>query len=127
MSRNAAVSTESRLSWLVVRRNGVAELMQSLESAKRQDLGVDDLNNVGALDDLDRASSVQARDAANLLASFLSASQLQIERAFQRIADGSYGVCEDCRLAISSERLMARPEATRCVECQRRHELISSS
>jgi len=123
MSRNAPTLTERRLSWLVVRRTGVAELLQSLESAERQELGVEDLNMVGALDDLERASSVQGRDAANRLASVLSGSQFQIEHALQRIAEGGYGVCEDCRRPISGERLIARPEATRCVECQRRYEL----
>ncbi len=82
---------------------------------------------VGAIDDLERASSVQGRDAANLLAEVLSGNQLQIEHAMQRMTDGRYGLCEDCDCPIPGERLAARPEATRCVECQRRHELSAAS
>lgn len=122
MSRIASPSTEHSLPWLEARRTGVAQLLQSLKLSERQELGVEDLNMVGALDDLDRARSVQGRDAANLLADVLSGNQLQIEHALQRITEGRYGFCEDCRAPIPAERLAARPEATRCVVCQRRHE-----
>ena len=88
---------------------------------------MEDLNVVGALDDLERATSVQGRNAANLLTEVLSGSQLQIEHAMQLMTEGWYGVCEDCRRPISRERLTARPEATRCVECQGRHELSTRS
>jgi len=127
VSSGASASTERRLSWLVVRRSGVAELLHTLEFAERQELGVEDLNVVGALDDVERATSVQGRDAANLLVGVLAGNQLQIEHALQRMAEGAYGVCEDCQQAISGERLAARPEATRCVECQRRSELRAGS
>jgi RNA polymerase-binding transcription factor DksA len=123
MSRLASPSTERPLPWLEARRSGVAQLLQSLKLSERQELGVEDLNVVGALDDVDRASSVQGRDAANLLAEVLSGNQLQIEHALQRMTEGGYGLCEDCHGPIPRERLSARPEATRCIECQRRHEL----
>ena len=122
MSRIAAPSTERSLPWLEARRTGVAQLLQSLKLSERQELGVEDLNMVGALDDLDRARSVQGRDAANRLAEVLSGNQLQIEHALQQMTEGRYGLCEDCHAPIPGERLMARPEATRCVSCQRRHE-----
>jgi RNA polymerase-binding transcription factor DksA len=35
---------------------------------------------------------------------------------------GSYGACEDCKQAISPERLEARPTALRCAPCQARYE-----
>lgn len=111
--------------WLEARRSGVARLLHSLELAEREELGVGDLNVVGAIDDLDRASSVQGRDAANLLADILSGNQLQIEHAMERMTEGRYGLCEDCHRPIPAERLEVRPEATRCVECQRGHELTA--
>jgi len=127
MSRIASPSTARSLPWLEARRSGVAQLLQSLKLAERQELGVGDMNVVGATDDLERASSVQGRDAANLLAEVLSGNQLQIDRAMQQITDGRYGFCEDCERAIPDERLGAWPEATRCIECQRRHELSAAS
>jgi phage/conjugal plasmid C-4 type zinc finger TraR family protein len=36
----------------------------------------------------------------------------------ERIAEGAYGICEECGQRIGEERLAALPEATRCVACQ---------
>jgi RNA polymerase-binding protein DksA len=41
----------------------------------------------------------------------------QIDRAEQRLAEGSYGVCERCGQPIGAERLAARPVATVCIRC----------
>jgi len=127
MSRIASPSAERPLLWLEARRSGVALLLHSLELAERQELGVEDANVAGAVDEMDRASSVQGRDAANQLVEVLSGNQLQIERALQRMTEGGYGLCEDCHGPIPRERLTARPEATRCIECQRRYELEAGS
>jgi len=43
----------------------------------------------------------------------------QIDHALQRIADGTYGICEDGGEAIPVERLEARPAATLCIQHQR--------
>lgn len=43
-----------------------------------------------------------------------------VEDALRHIADGSYGTCTDCGRAISRERLAARPQASRCISCQRK-------
>jgi phage/conjugal plasmid C-4 type zinc finger TraR family protein len=42
----------------------------------------------------------------------------QAEHARDRIAQGAYGICEDCGKKIAAERLEALPDATRCVSCQ---------
>jgi DnaK suppressor protein len=39
-----------------------------------------------------------------------------VQRARQRVADGSYGVCEVCGKSIPGERLEVRPWAVRCVQ-----------
>jgi DnaK suppressor protein len=121
--RSAAPSTQRRLPGLEARRTVVTRLLQSLKPIERQALGVADPTGATAADDLDRASSAQGRDAATMLAQVLSGSQRQIDRAMQRVTEGRYGTCEDCERAISRERLSAWPEATRCVDCQRRLEL----
>jgi DnaK suppressor protein len=43
----------------------------------------------------------------------------QINRALERLADGSYGSCERCGKPIGSERLHVRPWAILCIEDQR--------
>lgn len=41
----------------------------------------------------------------------------QLEGTLQRIDDGSYGRCEDCRAPIPVARLRAYPAATLCAAC----------
>jgi len=123
MGIRSAPSTWRRQPGLEARRNAVTRLLQSLKPTENQGLGAVDAADVWTADDLDRASSVQGRDTATRLAAVLSGNQLQIDRAMERVTEGRYGSCEDCERAISPERLSARPEATRCVDCQRRHEL----
>ncbi len=41
-----------------------------------------------------------------------------ILKALERIKNGDYGVCIDCKQIISEKRLASFPNATRCVVCQ---------
>jgi RNA polymerase-binding transcription factor len=41
----------------------------------------------------------------------------EIQAALDRIAAGTYGVCESCGHAIGRDRLRALPEVRRCVSC----------
>lgn len=42
----------------------------------------------------------------------------EIERARERLADGTYGTCERCGVPMPKERLAALPVARRCVQCR---------
>jgi DnaK suppressor protein len=55
----------------------------------------------------DLALSAQARAAIE-----------QIDRAIEKIHDGSYGKCDSCGTAIPKERLRALPYAALCVKCK---------
>jgi len=44
----------------------------------------------------------------------------RIASALYRLEEGGYGICESCGAEISSERLAAMPDATLCIDCQRR-------
>lgn len=46
----------------------------------------------------------------------------ELEQARGRLAAGSYGNCIDCGGDIDVERLLARPGAVRCLDCQMAHE-----
>ena len=59
--------------------------------------------------DLSRAVRDQERSSALLP---------KIDRALQRIVDGSYGLCEGCEEPIGVARLKARPVATLCIACK---------
>lgn len=59
---------------------------------------------------VERITQVAAHDQMQVLLA-------EIDRAETKLTDGSYGRCDKCGTAIASERLEARPWATRCVEC----------
>lgn len=46
----------------------------------------------------------------------------QTERALDRLASGTYGLCENCGNAIGKARMQAFPRATLCVECKQKQE-----
>ena len=43
----------------------------------------------------------------------------RVERALEKLADGSYGTCDNCGKPIASGRLAAAPESALCIECAR--------
>lgn len=45
-----------------------------------------------------------------------------IEIAFQRIKEGTFGACIDCGDDIAFDRLQAYPTAKRCIVCQEKRE-----
>ena len=52
----------------------------------------------------------------------LESELLAVEQALARISEGSYGRCEQCGQPIPLERLQARPQAIRCIGCERQKE-----
>ena len=46
----------------------------------------------------------------------------EIKDALDRITDGSFGSCENCKGKIPKDRLRAIPYARRCVKCQGKEE-----
>jgi RNA polymerase-binding transcription factor DksA len=53
---------------------------------------------------------------------FLEEEERRIQEARRALADGSYGLCKGCGRTIHAERLLAVPEAVRCLDCQRHFE-----
>jgi DnaK suppressor protein len=51
----------------------------------------------------------------------------EIEAARQRIANGDYGICEECGNEIAVERLQVYPTAKRCITCQQQYEKTHAS
>jgi DnaK suppressor protein len=47
----------------------------------------------------------------------LEASLVDVERALEKIDDGTYGQCDVCGEPIGEARLEARPWSVRCVRC----------
>jgi RNA polymerase-binding protein DksA len=46
----------------------------------------------------------------------------KVQEALERIADGTFGLCDTCRKKIPKERLKAIPWASLCVSCKMKEE-----
>ena len=47
---------------------------------------------------------------------------LDVNRALDRIEEGTYGICTNCGKPIQPERLEALPWAELCIDCQRKED-----
>ncbi len=71
----------------------------------------------------DEAVALLDRAGRDAVARVLMDDMAQVERALERLAAGSYGLCDDCGQMIPPKRLEARPTATLCVSCQSKREM----
>lgn len=76
----------------------------------------------GNSDTLDQANGELERDLFFYLHEREGRAIGEIYRALGRIAEGTFGICEDCEERIPQRRLRANPSATLCVECQEMRE-----
>ena len=77
----------------------------------------------GAGDDpADAGSKTFEREQEMSLANNTRDMLTQAERALARIANGTYGICENCGNPIGKARLQAFPRATLCMTCKKREE-----
>jgi len=65
----------------------------------------------------DGTTEAVERIATTAQARSISASLAEIDRALQKLSEGTYGTCDRCGSAIPAERLEAKPAATLCVRC----------
>jgi DnaK suppressor protein len=98
------------------------EILKKAKQTLEQDmtLDTDDLP-----DEMDLASSEYLQSFTFRLRGREKGFLDKIERALQKIEEGTFGVCEECSEEISAKRLEARPETNLCIRCkedQERHE-----
>jgi len=70
----------------------------------------------------DVAQASERRDMGFIQRERLAKRVNRLTRALARVADGTYGRCEECGRAIDPARLAALPEVDLCRECQERRE-----
>jgi DnaK suppressor protein len=80
---------------------------------------LEDENDAHGTHMADDASSLLERQTDMTLMQNLERELADVDSAITRMSAGSYGTCEVCGMAISEKRLLARPMATTCIECQR--------
>ena len=114
---------------MVDAKERLGAMRERLEASRRADTAVltRDVDDRG--EDLtpsqhpaDVASDLTAREELVAEERTLEDEIREIDEALERIAAGSYGTCIDCEKPIPVERLEARPQAARCIDCQRRAE-----
>lgn len=97
-----------------------AELLQESENTishlKEENWQEPDINDRATLE-TDAALELRTRDRYRKLVN-------KIDSAMARIADGTYGYCEDTGEEIGLSRLEARPIATLTIEAQEKHERL---
>ena len=74
-------------------------------------------------DDGDQAVSSTLETLRNSIQNTEYEEFVMIEAALQSIADGRYGICQDCEQEISEKRLKYYPNAQRCLACQEAAEI----
>ena len=79
-------------------------------------------SNGDVLDLADQASDSYDKDLANSLSETERARLKAVEKALQRVNEGTYGLCEDCVKPIPLARLKVLPFAKLCVSCQQAEE-----
>lgn len=70
------------------------------------------------MDAYDLASEERDRDINMILSDRDRQKLLSIDESLERLRQGSYGICEECELDISEDRLKALPFTRLCVSCQ---------
>lgn len=89
-----------------------------------QEQGADpDSDEVSFVDDAgfsDRSHSTQERSRLIAVVETLRSNLKDVERALERIDDGTYGLCERCGKPIDPDRLEARPWALLCMDCKQK-------
>jgi DnaK suppressor protein len=92
----------------------LAESSETLQHLREESLLKPDITDRASLE-TERAIELRTRDRERKLIS-------KIDAALARIADGSYGYCEETNEPIGLRRLDARPTATLSLDAQERHE-----
>jgi DnaK suppressor protein len=115
----------------MARRDALLRLHKSLLSRRssiRKKLAdeLDGLRNLKSSDatgdSADVAFESGSEEMASQLAELDSRELRQIDRALQRLKQGTYGLCEACGCKIPIGRLNALPYTTLCIACQREME-----
>jgi DnaK suppressor protein len=66
----------------------------------------------------DAGASLSDTERADAALDAMGRQRAEVLAALERAREGTYGRCADCGLQMTEGRLEARPEASRCIDCQ---------
>jgi len=93
---------------------------KSLLDEQLRELGFGSESETGLDYDANFADTSQVtaeRGETDVLVAELRSTLSDIEKALQKLDDGSYGVCERCGKLIAEDRLEAMPATALCISC----------
>lgn len=105
---------------LIELRNELRGVREGLEEDQQELEGQG--NDFAETDSGDMSQSIFDREMDASVGEQIGSRLGEIERALQKVEDGTYGVCDDTGERIPKGRLEAVPEAVRTVEAQQRFE-----
>ena len=94
-------------------------LLELVEEAKRQATEAsDDIETLKTqlVGDASADANAEYQAALDRL-SAAKATEIEVDQALERLASGTYGVCQQCGNAIPAGRLELRPQTPTCVAC----------
>lgn len=96
----------------------VDELDRSIGTLEGENAG--DFTELSSFDQhpADSGSLISDAERQEVTIQQLRGQRDEAAAALERLDAGTYGQCVDCGRTIPDERLDARPEAARCVDCQ---------
>lgn len=96
---------------LIAKREEILnEAGRTLSDMTDQSQNVPDPNDRATIES-GRSFELRIRDRERKLLS-------KIDEALERVAEGEFGICEDCGEEIGLKRLEARPVTTLCIDCK---------
>ena len=89
-----------------------------LDSFERDKAAGNHQNDDGIQDLADKAASAYSKELNFSLSDGERNLLMLIDEAFNRMNDGTYGVCTNCGAVIGEKRLQAVPWTPFCIDCQ---------
>ncbi len=112
-------TTDAFRATLTERKATVERELANLEHEMRQ-LGGDNEDERGSLGNhlADDGSNMQEQERILKVEGDLRAVLDQVNEAFVRLEDGTFGICQRCQKPIGAERLEYVPFVRYCIDCQ---------
>jgi RNA polymerase-binding transcription factor DksA len=110
-----------------IRKGLIAErdrLREESLSIEKRSSAADESDLIGELVDYDEnhpaelASETYEREKDFAFSENVSELMMKVERALEKLDEGTYGICDRCNSAINPQRTHVLPSATMCVKCQ---------
>jgi DnaK suppressor protein len=96
------------------------ELLHTIENAEKE---IRDFSAPVPLDPIDLSGFTASKESLFARASHDRSRLRLIQRALERVNDGSFGICVECEGPIGMKRLQALPWASHCIQCQEQAEV----